>query len=165
MINQGYCFLPSVRALAITTCILTGTLYAHAEEPRKYSESELQSLYTSFLSAEGYQPTVDKDGDVQFKKEGRKYFIEVNEKDPECFRVVFAGFWQIENESERQQVLEAANHATAMTKAAKVYIVKDHVWASVEVFVPTPEDFKPVFSGTMSCIECGVGTFAEKMRG
>ena len=51
------------------------------------------------------------------------------------FRLVFPNFWEIESDGERAQALGAAQEATADTKVAKVFLVKDNVWASVELFV------------------------------
>ncbi|MEZ6067482.1 MAG: YbjN domain-containing protein [Planctomycetaceae bacterium] len=129
-----------------------------------YTKEQLQEIYMQFLKEEGYVPHVDEDGDVVFKAEGRTYFIGVNEKDPEFFRLVFPFFWEIESEAERTKAFSACNHANLETKVAKVFVVKDNTWASVELFVQSPEDFKPLFKRSLSAIKVSVDSFAEKMR-
>ncbi len=120
-------------------------------------------MYHDFLQKEGYSPTIDSDGDVIFKSEGRTYAILIDERDEDFFRIVFPNFWPIENSQERQKVEQAALQATAETKVAKVFPVRENVWASIEMFCSPPEVFKAVFARSMSALRAAVGTFAEKM--
>lgn len=137
-----------------------------AAAPEASPEAQrLQQLYMGFLAKEGYQPTVDSDGDVQFKAEGKTYFIDVNEKDLMYFNLVLPNIWPIESEPERAQVLAAADAANRTCKATKVFMVRDNVWIGIELFVETPEDFVKVFKRSMTGIQCGVKTFVETMRG
>jgi hypothetical protein len=128
------------------------------------TRERLQRLYSDFLTEEGYKPYLDKDGDVQFKREGRTYFIAVAESDSQFFRVVLANFWEIESEKERAQVIAAADASNGKSKVAKIFTVKDNVWACVELFLRKPEDFKGVFTRMMSAIDYGVAIFVAKMR-
>jgi len=66
--------------------------------------------------------------------------------------------------SERQKVLEAVNYANAESKTSKVFIVRDNVWASIELFVADPEDFKSIFKRSMSALQYGVYNFVTKMK-
>jgi len=120
-------------------------------------------MYENFLLEEGFTPTIDQDGDVIFKAEGRTYAILIDERDEEFFRLVFPNFWPIESNEERVKVEQAALQATAETKVAKIFPVRNNVWASIELFCSPPEAFKPVFSRSMSALRAAVGTFAEKM--
>lgn len=128
------------------------------------SKDDLQYLYTEYLTEEGYKPEIDSDGDVSFKREGRTYFIGVDEDDPEYFRVVLANIWPIESEGERRLVVLAADESNNRSKVSKVYTVKDNVWVSIELFVAQPEDFKGVFRRSMSALDNGVSNFVKKMR-
>ncbi|MEO0086301.1 MAG: hypothetical protein ABIK37_06700 [candidate division WOR-3 bacterium] len=127
-------------------------------------KEERQRLYKTYLEEQGYKPEIDKDGDVMFRREGRVYFIFVSEKDDEYFQLVFPNFWKIESEEERRRVEQAAIAATAGTKVAKVYPVRDNVWATIEMFCKPPDTFKPVFERAMSALNAGVATFVEEMR-
>lgn len=127
------------------------------------AKKKLQNLYMEYLVAEGYRPEIDKDGDVQFRREGRLFFIQVSEKDPEFFRVALANFWSIESESERLRVLAAADHSNAQSKVCKVFTVKENVWAGIELFVASPSDFKAVFKRSMTALDVGVFVFVQNM--
>ena len=107
---------------------------------------------------------MDDDDDVRFKAEGRLYFIAIDDEDPQFFRLVFPNFWSIEDADERQKVLVAASHATMKTKVSKVFVVRDNVWASVELFVGQPVGVQPVFKRSLSALQAGVRAFAESMR-
>lgn len=125
---------------------------------------ELTNIYTSFLEEEGYRPNIDDDGDIYFKREGKTYLIFVDSEDSKFFRLVFPNFWPIESEEERLMVLHAANAATAQTKTAKVYMVQDNVWASVELFIDDPSHFKALFGRCMDALGVGVQTFVTAMK-
>jgi hypothetical protein len=155
-----------IGCMTVAFAMLLASSEVTAQEPTRQnlSKAELQRLYMDFLTAEGYQPNVDQDGDVKFKREGKTYFIAVSEADPAFFRVVLAGIWPIESEKERAQVLVAADESNAKSKVSKVFTVKDNVWVSIELFVSRPEEFKGVFKRAMSALDNGVRNFAKKMR-
>ena len=54
--------------------------YAQTEEDEEMMK-EMIDNYVYHLKSEGYKPEVDKDGDIEFKKEGRTYFIELYDED------------------------------------------------------------------------------------
>jgi hypothetical protein len=123
-----------------------------------------QSLYTDFLRSEGYVPEIDKDGDIAFKLEGGSYIIFANEDDPEYYSILFPNFWPIENEAERARAYVAASQASAGTKCAKVFVLKDNVSAAVELLFGEPEQFKEVFRRSIATVRTAAKTFAERMQ-
>lgn len=128
------------------------------------SAKDLQKMYMDFLSDEGYRPEVDKDGDVQFKAEGKTFFIDVDAEDLTYFRVALPNIWPIESEQERLQCYVAADFSNAQAKVAKTYLVQDNIWVGIEVFVAEPQDFKKIFARSMSALGNGVNQFVTKMR-
>ena len=116
------------------------------------------------MHEEGFRPTVDSDGDVRFTREGRTYFIQVVANDPGFFRVVLPNFMKIDGDSQRSKALAAADAANSKSKVAKVFTVRDNVWASVEIYTKAPEDFKGVFRRTLSGLDNGAFNFAMKVR-
>lgn len=124
-------------------------------------------LYVDWLTAEGYRPTIDGDGDVVFKIEGGLYYIDIDADDPAYFRIVFPNFWSIEDADELARARMAANHASATTKVVKVYVRPDETdtIAAVEMYLDPPEAFKPVFSRAVGAIQHATNTFRMVMRG
>jgi hypothetical protein len=121
-------------------------------------------MFREFLESEGYDSEIDDDGDVIFRQGGRTYLILIDEDDEEFFRLVFPNFWSIDSEEERERVEKAALYATAKTKVAKVFPVRNNVWATIEMFISPIEGFKPVFDRSMRALHVAVHSFAEKMR-
>lgn len=128
------------------------------------SAKDLQKMYVDFLAEEGYRPEVDKDGDVQFKAEGKTFFIDVDADDPNYFRLALPNIWPIESEQERTQCYVAADFSNAQSKVAKTYLMQDNIWVGIEVFVAEPQDFKRIFARSMSALGNGVNQFVTKMR-
>ncbi|MEK8016873.1 MAG: hypothetical protein VSS75_008390 [Candidatus Parabeggiatoa sp.] len=130
------------------------------------SKEQLQLMYMLYLKREGYLPEIDSDGDIKFKKEGYTYLIDVRAQadDPQYFRIIRPNLWSIDNDIERLEVLVAADYVNSDIKVVKLYTVKDHVWATVEIFISNQEDFKTIFSRLMSVLSGGVENFATKMR-
>lgn len=150
------------KALAIVMALLMVTL-PQLLQAAPHSREQYQQMYVEYLDVLGFSPTVDSDGDVQFRTKDRTYFIQVNDKDSEYFRIVLPNVWPIESDVERLMVYEAVNKANAQTKVAKLHTVGDNVWVGVELFVPTPEAFKAVFVRSLSAIDSGVDNFVEAM--
>lgn len=137
-----------------------GTQVLHAQ----MSKEQLQELYVSYLQAEGYQPKVDADGDVQFKRQGLTYFISVSENDLEFFGMMLPNVWEIESDEERLYVLFACNEATANTKVAKAQMVGDNVWISAEIFLQRPDDFSKMLDRIFMSMDTALDTFVETMQ-
>jgi len=127
--------------------------------------SSKTEMYKDYLAKEGYSPNQDG-GLLIFKKEGRTYVITVDDNDLPYFQLVFPNFWSIDNDKERAKAFAAANHATAATKVAKIYVRDDgkNVWGSIEMFFESPDQFKGVFDRAMAALMAGVANFTEKMK-
>lgn len=132
-------------------------------EENAMSKAERISVILEHIRTEGYVPTIDDDGDILFKAEGRSYFVILDENDEQFYRLAFPNFWSIDDEAERERVIHAASHATTKTKVAKIFPVKDDTWASVELFLSGPEEFNGVFARSLSALQSAVRTFREAM--
>ena len=128
-------------------------------------KAERARMYEEFLRAEGYQPEVDEDGDVRFKKEGGLYFIDVDERDEQFFRLCFPNFWSVESDEERGRALAACDYSNSLSKVAKVYLVHNtHAWAAIELFFAEPEEFRGVFERCIGALQNGVRNFVKRMQ-
>jgi len=127
---------------------------------------QLQAMYTNFLIEEGYKPSIDSDGDVVFKVEGKTFWIDIDEKDLESFRIVFSNFWEIESLAEKLKVYEVMNYINRTTKVAKVFMSpkEDDVSMDANIFVNKPEDFKYHFSRMLDLLFYEIIEFRDKMN-
>jgi len=128
------------------------------------NEEQIQALYVETLAEEGYRPKLDEDGDILFKAEGRTLYIRMYPEDTEYLQLVLPNFWKIESEEERENAHIAANHATRLTKVAKVFVTKANTCASIEMFLPEPSLFAKILNRSVAALRNGVEHFAEKMQ-
>lgn len=116
------------------------------------------------LREEGFRPQVDGDGDIRFKCEGGNYYVAVRAEDPEFFRLVFPNFWDITGDEERRRFHALADEVNRRCKAAKVFLVSDNVFAAVEAFYGTPEDFAAAFSANLGALQATVEMARRGLR-
>jgi hypothetical protein len=114
-------------------------------------------MYLDHLRSAGFVPELAGETDIRFKVEGGLYQLLIDANEPIFFRLVFPRFRKIGNAGDRARVEAAANHATAGSKVAKVYVTSDdNVSAAVELFCSPPEAFKPVFDRSLAVLQYAV---------
>ena len=127
------------------------------------TNEEIRKGFTSFLYEQELFSKIDDDGDVQFKYDGKTFFLDVNENDPEFFRMVLANIWSIDSEEERTRAYKVVNGINAEKKVGKIYLTNDNVWVAIETFLDEPEDYKAYFDRSLKImLEC-VNEFVEGM--
>lgn len=129
------------------------------------SKSSRIEKIRSWLANEGYAPKIDGDGDIVIKIEGGTYCVILEDGDEEFYRLVYPSFWSIDSETERQQVVRAAEAATGKTKVAKVFVVKQNTWASIELFLSSADEFNRTFRRSVSALQASIRNFREAMAG
>jgi len=128
------------------------------------NKQDMAQMYRDYLFEEGYAPRIDNDGDVVFKFEGRTFLIIPDDGDAEFFRLAFPNFWRLESDDERKQAMLAALNVTAAIKVAKIFPVRDNMWATIELFCTPPEAFKPVFGRSLHALNSAVEQFRQSMQ-
>jgi hypothetical protein len=128
------------------------------------TKESLQKMYLEYLTTEGYKGEIDNDGDVRFKSEGFTYYISVDEKDQQFFRLVLPQIYEFDEAKEGSKAVAACEYATGRTKVAKVSIVSNKVWVSAEMLLVSPEQFKPIFPRTIGVCQTARKIFMEKIK-
>ena len=149
--------------LAFTTCMLSAPFQSQTATEATAAKAQVQRAYVTILTEDGYQPDLDSDGDVRFKREGRTYFIHVFGDDPGYFRLVLANVMKIDSEANRAKVQAAADYVSGHTKVAKVFTVRDNVWLSAEGFAEKPEAYKSVLRRYLSALDSGARQFVARL--
>jgi hypothetical protein len=129
------------------------------------TDQELAEDIAEYLRSEGYRPTVDEDFDVIFKSEGRTYIIQADSRDPCFFRLIYPNFWSIESDDERERALAAASEANKAVKVAKIFLVRDDTWASIELFCEDRESYKVLLAKSIGALQAAVHHYMKRMRG
>ena len=127
------------------------------------TKSQLQEMYVTYLKNEGYQPSVDSDGDVNFTAQGQVFYINVMENDLQSFHVLLSNFLDIG--SNRQKALEAASAVTRTTRAARVYMSSaGKIVIDAYSFIGNPNDFKLVLNRMVNVIVIARNDFLAEMN-
>jgi len=156
----------STRICAIFMVIIIASMFVAAPvfaQNTNVKKANLQKMYMDYLVTEGYAPKIDPDGDVMFKREGRPYFILVDETDPMYFSVAL-GLWSVDTEAEMLKVVLAAHYTNARIKVCKIFTAGKTVWVGVQIFVASPENFKSTFERSLSAIDSGVAVFTSLLQ-
>jgi hypothetical protein len=126
---------------------------------------ELRRRYVSMLSDKGLRPTIDSDGDILFRYDGRNYFITSN-CDSGYFEILHAGFWEIEDQDELARAAAAASGATQKVKAAKVWVnsAQNNVSAQVQGFVTATSEVEDFLDRSLRLIKLAIETFRQEMN-
>lgn len=115
-------------------------------------ELKFRNGIEQFIKEEGYVPTIDTDDNsVNFKKEGERYWITVQDSSPTYVEIHKTGFG-IED-TNRNYLIEACNRATRETRCAKAYITKSSVSFSIEIYCHSINDFRHIFYRSISALD------------
>ena len=125
---------------------------------------EREKIILEYLKEQGYQAKADKDGDIVFKCESMNLAILVDDTDENFFRLVLPNFWEIESETELDQVLLASSQLNHEIKLIKITTSDMETHASVEMLLTSAQDIKMIFEKSLRCIQHATYKFAEKMR-
>jgi hypothetical protein len=115
--------------------------------------------FCAYLRSEGFTPTIDDDGDVRFKFEGRYYYVLTDAADAEYFRL-FHVVWTVDPGDEAF-CRDLANQLTAELKVVKVYVVGTAVMASVEAFYAPLTAYEPLLMRLLGVCQTAALRFRE----
>lgn len=132
--------------------LLPIALLTFAQKQFNESQLNLRSNIEMFLREEGFMPTLDKDGDIQFKKEGETYYVIVNSNDTSPFYVTISKYYNYGGNYTRQNIsknLETFN----LKKAVKVLLYEKTYVYQAEMYTVNAEYFKYVFYKLMKQLD------------
>jgi hypothetical protein len=129
--------------------------------------AKLEKAWFKAAADAGLSPELS-DGQILFKRQvgpaDLTWLILVDANDPTFFRVTIPTVWQIEDPLERLRVIEAANEASARIKVAKVYVVDDYAWVSVELLLDKPQRAGKHLDRVLTLATDALLAFAEAMN-
>jgi len=147
----------------LAALIILAGIFIFPAAAQEWNRADLQSIYMEHLRQEGYLPSIDVDGDIQFKVSGDNYYIIIDETDLQFFQI-YMGFSL--SSFGADDVLEAVNFSNRRSKVAKVAISSDGLIASItaELLLEDPQGFAPVFSRALSLMRNAENNFMTKLR-
>lgn len=126
---------------------------------------DLAAFFEDVLRDEGFQPERTTHGSISFKFEGQRYYVLLDEHDPNYFYLLYPGFWEIDAD-QYAEALRLANDLTRDKKAVKVYLSSDNAFvsASVEQFVSELESVRGTFMRALWALQSAGREFMAQMR-
>jgi hypothetical protein len=123
----------------------------------QYSFEARRNIYMAIVRAEGLEPGIDVDGDIEFMRDGDSYYIVIDRDDP-SFVFLYYPFWIIGSNEEKQYAAFAIGNANRIAKVAKAYFVnagqgREGVVIGVELFLEDPNSMRALFSRMMGSID------------
>lgn len=147
------------RFILAIVCTLAAMCAINAEPPTGRAAT-LSNQINSFLKTEGYVPTIDSDGDIKFKSEGRYYYITCSNYD----NGVYIDFYCLLDISDLNiaKVRAAADKAQVSLKFARVDVVSNStVSFDVVGYYETIADFKTMFENMLTITSMARERFNE----
>lgn len=99
-----------------------------------------------------------------FKREGRVYYVSIDERDPSYFRLIFPNFWSIDDEEELTRALRIANEVNSEIKVGFIVVRKMNVWAVAESYMAEDPELGAWFMRTLELVFAATRKFVELMR-
>jgi hypothetical protein len=111
----------------------------------------------------GFVPEIDANGAVRFKAEGKIYLIP-DDKDQAFIRIIHQQFRKVQNEEERPRLEAAAFDVNSSTKAAKVYVQPDQVWAVTELLCWPVDRFAAVLLKSLQVVDYASEQYLKALK-
>ena len=120
-----------------------------------------RQLVENWLKTQGFRSTVDSDGDLSFRYEGLPMFCSNDDNDPLFLRVFMPGIYTVEGD--REKVLEAISKINREMKAVKTFLIEDHLWISLEMFVDSTPDIDDFIERCLDILVASVKRIAGEI--
>lgn len=146
--------------VVVCSCLMTGTF---AQKSLTSAQKNFQNSIVNFLKEEGYAPSIDNDGWIAFKSEGKSFWIIIESESP--FFVVFkrSGF-KVGGSDGFKYVssLLACNEVNKELRAVKMYCDSESVLLQIEQYTRSAEDFKYAFYKNLEVLAVAAKKFVEE---
>ena len=113
---------------------------------------------------EGYRYTVDEDGDLSIRREGRWLVLFASDDDSQHFRLSIPAFWECESEAEANLALELVNEIDKEYKVVRFVLKDGWVWASVKMYLEPMSAFAATFDRCADLLCETTAEFRRRMR-
>lgn len=136
----------------ILTCLLIFTCNIKANAELSPELQKLRTEIKDFISAEGYVPSIDADGDIMFKSEGITYYISVSNTDTNPYYIVLFREHPYSDSITREKILRVID-ACNLKKGIKVLCKTKSYSYRAEIYLTSANTFKESFAELMSQIK------------
>ena len=118
-------------------------------------------LVENWRKEQGFKNERDNDGDLHFKYQGANLYCYNDDNDKQFLRIVMPGIYQIDGD--RMKVLEAINTICRNIKAIKAFLVEDHLWLAIEMFIDSTPDIDDFIERCLDILMAGRQHIAQEI--
>ena len=125
---------------------------SYAAKNLNAQQSKLRSDMMTFLKEEGFMPEIDDDGDILFKREGKRWYISVSATDESPMYIALERWLGYDDEYSYERIANTLPTVNSY-KGVKVRLNKEAYCLAAEMFVVNAEPMKYAFYKLASQIE------------
>lgn len=120
-------------------------------------------LVENWLKEQGFKNERDDDGDLRFKYQGVNLFCCKDDNDKQFLRIIMPGIYKVDGD--RTRVLEAISTISRDIKAIKAFLVEDHLWLAIEMFIDSTPDIDDFIERCLDIMIAGRQRIAKEILG
>ncbi|MBP3763534.1 MAG: hypothetical protein J6I49_06635 [Bacteroidales bacterium] len=136
---------------------------AFCQKNFNYEQRTLRDEIFQFVRNEGYSPSIDSDGDITFKKEGRSYWVVIDARDTSPMYVCLMQTFTYGSPYTRVN-LNAVMGDVSRNKMVKIELYDSNFALTADLYLTDSKAFTSIFSKAMSQIDNLRETVIELME-
>ncbi|MBR1550678.1 MAG: hypothetical protein IJ634_08605 [Bacteroidales bacterium] len=147
-------------ALFIMVIVCFGGSVLAQSKTLSSSQLALRNSIQSYLKAEGFQPMIDDDGDIKFKRQGDTYFVRVSATDENPMFVKLSKYFNYNDAITRTKLL--LFNGDNDYKMCKIFPANEFYIIKSEMYLTTSSSFTNIFYKILQVMD-GVEEEIRKM--
>ena len=135
--------------LVLTT---VGFAISFAQKSYNSGQQAVRDNIMSYLREEGYQPSIDSDGDIKFKRQGDIYFVDVSDKDSSPYYVRLSKYFSYGEKLTKTKIGLYAQEINQY-KMIKLLANDNNFWLETQMFLINSVAFTSIFDRILSAMD------------
>lgn len=128
----------------ILSIVLALAVAMNAADALNAQQSKVRSDIMTFLKEEGFMPEIDSDGDIVFKREGKKWFVSINPKDENPMFLSLFKMYNYDEKYTKESISPALAELNGF-KGVKIILGNHAFFLRAEIYVVNAEPLKYAF--------------------
>ena len=150
-----------MKKLSITLVLMTLVCgMTFAQKSFNSTQKQLRDNILSYIKAEGFQPTIDDDGDIKFKRQGDIYYVIMSENDTDPMYVTLSKFFNYGTNLTKTKVTLATTEINKY-KMCKLHVLDDSFKLNMELYLKQSSAFTSVFYKLLDIMDSAEDELSE----
>ena len=141
------------RLICIIAMVAIGFTATYAQKSFTPGQKKIRDEIFSYLKSEGYQPSIDDDGDIKFKRQGDIYFVCVSDKDTSPYYVRLSKYYSYGEERLTRSKIGIYAEEVNKYKMCKLIVEDDSFIIDSQLFLYNSSAFTSIFNKIMEVID------------